>query len=333
MIEALRPGLEAARSAPSAHNVQPWAFGVDEAGIVLGWRQERELPHGDPKSHYLLTGLGAAAEGYSLGLAVRGECTAIEFDWRPDLHEAATMARAPGVPDAVDIELGRVLPYRQTSRGRFRRRPIPSGGEAALAREADRLGCSLVIMSQRRVIRRAARLTGRGTAFNLADRGVFAELAELLRMDRRDPEYKRDGLTIETLATGRGQAMSRRLVLRPGVMRVLSRLGLHHLVARTQRRLALQAAALALLVAPSEDPADLFHGGRAMLRVWARATWLGLRVHPMTAAMDHASTRASLARLFGSEVEAAPIVLFRLGYGKAGARSPRLPIDEIVVRR
>jgi len=333
-IEApVRWGLEAARSAPSAHNVQPWVFGVGGDAVALGWRRERELPHGDPQSRYLLIGLGAAAEGYALGRAVAGDRVAMEFVWLPVDHQAARLTVVPGSPEPLDVDLGRVLPYRQTSRGRFRRRAIAARGEAALTREAERLGCRLFIVTQRRLMRRAARLTGRGTARNFSDRGVFAEFAELLRMDRRHPAYERDGLTLETLATGRGQALARRLVLRPGVMRVLSRLGLHQVVARTQRRLALQAAALALLVAPSEERSDVFRGGRAMLRVWARATWLGLRVHPMTAAMDHAATRTSLTALFGVGADASPIVLFRLGYGKAGARSPRLPLNELVIRR
>jgi hypothetical protein len=53
----------------------------------------------------------------------------------------------------------------------------------------------------------------------------------------------------------------------------------------------------------------------------------------MTAAMDHAATRTSLTALFGVGADASPIVLFRLGYGKAGARSPRLPLNELVIRR
>ena len=329
----LTRGLEGAASAPSAHNVQPWLFAIEGQTVELGWRKERELPHGDPASRYLLIGLGAAAEAYSLTRAVAGHRVAIEFDWRPEAHHAATLEVVSGAPEPLDVDLGRVLPYRQTSRGRFHRRSMAFGSGESLASEAERLGCRLFVMTERGHIRRAARLTGRGTARNLADRGVFAEFADLLRLDRREPAYARDGLTLETLVTGRMQAWSRRMVLRPGVMQVLSRLGLHHFVARTQRRLAMQAAALALLVAPSEEAADLFRGGRAMLRVWTRATWFGLRVHPMTAAMDHSATRAALAKLFGAAADASPIVVLRLGYGRAGARSPRLPVDELVVRR
>ena len=93
----------------------------------------------------------------------------------------------------------------------------------------------------------------------------------------------------------------------------------------------LKSSAIALLAAPSHQPSDLFSGGRAMFRVWMRATRLGLRVHPMTAAMDHAGTRQSLAAVFGAGDDASLIVCFRLGYGPAAPQSPRLPRDELMV--
>jgi hypothetical protein len=67
-----------------------------------------------------------------------------------------------------------------------------------------------------------------------------------------------------------------------------------------------------------------------MLRVWLRASQLGLRLHPMTAAMDHADTRLTLAQAFGIRVDDTPVLCFRLGYADVGAHSARLPLDAIV---
>jgi hypothetical protein len=67
-----------------------------------------------------------------------------------------------------------------------------------------------------------------------------------------------------------------------------------------------------------------------MLRVWLTATIAGLRVHPLTAAMDHPETRSWLADLFGVPADASMVVCFRLGYGPSGAPAPRRPLADLV---
>jgi hypothetical protein len=67
-----------------------------------------------------------------------------------------------------------------------------------------------------------------------------------------------------------------------------------------------------------------------MLRVWLEATALGLRVHPMTAAMDHHHTRGALAAAFGVPAGASMVLCFRLGSGPPGPRTPRLPLAELL---
>jgi hypothetical protein len=116
-------------------------------------------------------------------------------------------------------------------------------------------------------------------------------------------------------------------------MRVLVRTGLHRIVARSQQSLVMRSAAVGLVVAPSESPADLFSGGRGMLRMWLGATASELRVQPMTAPMDDPETRAALADLFGVPHDASMVACFRLGFGPAGPRSPRLPLEELILTR
>jgi len=329
--EDLARGIDAARRAPSAHNIQPWMFESYGGGVLLGWNPSRDLPHGDPTRHYMLVGLGAAAESFVLGVAAAGGSAFVTFDWTASEHRAAHLERSDDAPSSDDIDLGRAIPYRQTTRWPQTRRAIPLAAIDEMTREAVVRGCRLLVITDRRRIRRAARLTGRGTARNLADRDVFGEFARLLRMSHRDPAYWRDGLTLQTLARGRFRAMSRRIALIPGVMRLMVSVGLHHLAASTQQRLMLRSSAIGLLVAPSTEPADIFMGGRAMLRVWLRATRQGLRVHPMTAALDHQSTREALSAVFGARDGEAPMVALRLGYGHAAPQSPRLPADEVMV--
>jgi hypothetical protein len=107
-------------------------------------------------------------------------------------------------------------------------------------------------------------------------------------------------------------------------MAFATRIGLHRLIANSQRDLARRCAVFGLLTAPGPGLSDFFTGGRAMVRVWLRATALGLKVHPMTAAMDNPETRSELGSIFGIPAD------FRLGYGPDLPRSARLPLDELI---
>jgi hypothetical protein len=113
-------------------------------------------------------------------------------------------------------------------------------------------------------------------------------------------------------------------------MAFATRIGLHRLIANSQRDLARRCAVFGLLTAPGPGLSDFFTGGRAMVRVWLRATALGLKVHPMTAAMDNPETRSELGSIFGIPADAAMVVSFRLGYGPDLPRSARLPLDELI---
>ena len=319
------PGLAAARLAPSAHNTQPWRFQPDGRGVLLGWDAARELPAGDPHGDYLLAGLGAAAESLALGAAAAGLVAQVRFAPCPARRVAGRVDLTPGAAPPADLALAAAIPQRHTARLPFHDRAVPAAVLGRVGAAAERHGCHLVVVTGRRRVERIAALIEEGTARNLADPAVFAEFAGWLRPRPGDP--RRDGLPLDTLGLGWAGAAAARWALRPGPMRLLAAAGLHRTAARTQARLARRSPAFCLLVARSDEPAARFDGGRALLRGWLAATAAGLRVHPMTAAMDHADTRAALAEAFGVPAGAPLLVVCaRLGEGPAApARSPRLP--------
>jgi nitroreductase len=320
--------LGAARLAPSAHNSQPWRFQPAGDELLLRWDAARELPHGDPRRRYLMTGLGAAAESLLLG---GGRAGRVEADLRPEERLAARVRLGHGPAAPHDQALAAAIPLRQTTRLPFADEPPPTGAIDRLAAEAGRHGCHLVVVTGRAVGRVAA-LVGEGTAANFADPAVYREFHAWLRIGGRARRDAVDGLPLAGLALGRGAELLAPWLLDPAVMRRLAQVGLHRAAAATQERLARRCPAFCLLVAPSDQPGALFEGGRALLRVWLAATALGLRVHPMTAAMDHDRTRAALAATFGVPASASMVACFRLGSGPLGRRAPRRPLGELVDR-
>jgi hypothetical protein len=165
-----------------------------------------------------------------------------------------------------------------------------------------------------------------GTSRNFAIPPVFDEFTTWLRPagDRRP-----DGLTFPALGLNGVDGLAARFVLRPVSMCVLVRAGLHRHAASTQGRLARETSVFGLLVAPSVTAAGSFTAGRALLRLWLRATALGLSLHPMTAALDHPDTKAELARASGLAPEDHIVICFRLGQVSENARSRRLSLEQI----
>ena len=326
------PGLAAARFAPSAHNTQPWRFIPDERGLRLGWDRGRELRHGDPDSRYLLISLGAATESLVLGAAGQGLVGDVQFAFSPGEARAANVTFAAGTADAEDLSLAEAIQDRQTSRLPYRVDSVPIDQLGRLESQAQVDGCNLVFESNAHRIAAVAQLVAEGTARNLEDADVYKEFHAWLRLSPTHPCHDRDGLTLRSLSLGRLQSLAAPRLFPPGAMSVLRRLRVHRLLARTQGGLARRTPTFGLLVAPSGAPVDLFAGGRAMLRMWLLATRLGLRVHPMTAAMDHDDTRLALSDSFGLSGDVPLVLCFRLGYGPSGPRSPRLPEHELLVQ-
>lgn len=328
--QAARAALETARLAPSAHNSQPARFRVDGETTALGWDAGRELPAGDPHRHYLLSGLGASAESLLLGAARAGRRARVTSVFRSVQHVAASVVLSTDPPEPADVELAAVVGARQTTRLPFRPDPVAVDRLGVLCGEAEAMGCRLVVVDGARAMGEFAGHVAEGTALNLGDPEVYRELFSWLRLRRTHPNHDRDGLSAAALGIGRLQTLVGPLGMAPSAMRLFGHARLLGVLAGTQRRLARQASTACLLLAASGTPADRFTGGRAMLRVWSRAAAMDLRIHPMTAAMDHADTRHALAALFGVAPDAPMVVCFRLGYGPVGPRSPRLPLAELL---
>jgi len=327
---AITAALKAARLAPSAHNSQPARFRVDGTTVHLGWDPRRLLPAGDPHGHYLFAGLGASAESLLLGAAGVGCGAQVAVVAGPSPEEAARIDVSAEPPRPDDAELAGAVGDRQTTRLPFRPDPVTADRITAMAAEAEALGCRLAVVDGRGAMGRFAGLVAKGTARNFASADVYEEFFSWLRLRRTHPDHDRDGLSASALSLGRLTAAVAPLGMTPAAMRMFGHARLLGALAGTQRRLARAAPAACLLTAPSGDPAGRFTGGRAMLRVWGRASTMDLRVQPMTAAIDHAETRAGLAELFGVAADAPMVVCFRLGHGPAGPRSPRLPLSELL---
>jgi nitroreductase len=316
-------GLEAARWAPSAHNSQPWMFRVGSDGVELDYFEARAPTASDPRRRHLLMGLGAAAEAFVFGEALVDR--RIEVQPQAE-YPVARLVSVSGMPESTDRVLSRHVTNRITARRPFLLDPVPASNlrvvEASCGPDVD-----LVLTDRRSVIDELAERTGKGLTRNFGDDLVFEEFARWVGPVRSDQDA---GIPTASLQLGAVGSLLAWATFRPGVMRPTRRSGLHTVAGMRQRALARQAPVWGVLAARSDDQPDLFAAGRAMYRLWLTATSRGLRLHPMTAGLDHDDLAEGMARAVGLDPALPLVFAFRLGYGPSGMRTPRRPLGAIV---
>jgi nitroreductase len=322
--------LAGARLAPSAHNTQPWRFSpLPDGSIRVGWDESRALPHSDPTSRDLYLGLGAAVEAACLRSTAVGRPLRFIPDATDEPHSTGCFVPVDTQPESSELALAGSLETRHTARTPHLARAVPPELLDGLSTEAERAGGRLRVVTGRDGIRRLAVLARRATAALYADPAVHAELWHWLRLDPTDPAYRRDGLTADCLELRGAALAAARLLLPPERMRLLVRLGVHHLLAYDAQRTLLRCASVCLLTAPASDRDTLLRAGQGLLRLWLMADAAGLSTHPMSALLDCAETVDPTLAVFGATGEL-PAAVFRLGYCPPVARAPRLPAGELV---
>jgi hypothetical protein len=184
-------------------------------------------------------------------------------------------------------------------------------------------------VTDRRAIAHLASLARQATAALYADPTVHEELWRWLRLDPRDPAYRRDGLTADCLELRGLSLVAARLLLPPRRMRRLARLGVHHLLALDTQQVVRRSASLCLLTVASGDRNTLIAAGRTLMRLWLLADGAGSSTHPVSALLDCAAVTGPALAVFDAS-GAIPAAVFRLGACPPVARAPRLPAAELL---
>jgi nitroreductase len=120
------------------------------------------------------------------------------------------------------------------------------------------------------------------------------------------------------------------VLLRPRVFQLLKRVGAARAVVSEAAQI--RSASTILLFAPRRDLGD-FAVGRLFYRVWLEVAAVGAGMVPMSALADSPAARERLAREHGIPAARRLANVFRVGGlpSEGAARSPRLPVDELLV--
>jgi nitroreductase len=317
-----------AARAPTVHNVQParWRFLAD-GGVVLYRAVDRALPVADPTGHDVRVSLGAAWEGMSIALSCRGLRLA-EPEFLEDAEEEdgrVGVARARLVEGAAPDPLAEFVEARRSYRGRFL--PLPTD----VLRRLTAVGGEDV-----RWVADAARIAEMAGLYDEASYSFVrqpayhAELYRWMRLSPAHPDWARDGLNAECMALSGVERAAASVLLRPRVFAVLKRVGAAR--ALISEAAQIRSASAILLFTPRRELGD-FAVGRLFYRLWLQVAALGAGMVPMSALADSPAARERLGREHGIPESRRLANVFRVGGVPPGgaARSPRLPVDELLV--
>jgi nitroreductase len=323
--ETLESLVREAARAPSVHNVQPARWRFEPAGDVILFRAlDRTLPVADPAGHDVQASLGAAFEGMVIALSRLGFTLGAPVPERAaqaEGCEAVVRARISG--GATLDPLAASVSERRSYRGRFTRR-----GARELASARTLAAEDVRVIDDALDIRLASKAHDDATWRFESRREYHAELWSWLRLSRRDPRYRRDGLNADCLALSGAERLAGLVLLRPFVFSVLARLRVARFLVSEASQVK-SAIALVLFIPRRSDSA--FDVGRRFYRLWLEITAAGLHAVPMSASADDAVTRARYEKDIPRDRRLANVL--RVGHAPVGgvAESYRLPVGELLV--
>jgi hypothetical protein len=296
--------------APSAHNTQPWLLDYAADRIELHVDAARHLAVGDPTRRDLYLSLGCFVEAVLITAAAAG--VALEFRHDPWRFVGGSEL----YPTDFTLEH---LARRQTSR---------------LPYEPGRLSTQELsaVQTQLRGDRRLHELPTSEVIdlFTIADRRVYdstelvEELRAWLRLSKRDPHYRQDGLTYECLALSRLEAFAFRLLLRPRIYGIVRTLGIQRTFTASARAVLKPEGSVLVLEGAAEGGAELMVTGRSLQRAWLALTDAGYATHPLSQILDCDETERELVRRLDLPAGTRLFSVFRAGRSAPAPRSHRL---------
>jgi nitroreductase len=307
--------VEAATRAPSLHNSQPWRFLLRDGAIEVRVDPERRLPASDPTGWAARIAVGAAVYNLRLALAVQG--------WRPqarllsansDRDPQAVVeigARRPATPD--ERRLWEAIWRRHSNREPFWPDQVPAEARRRLVAAARAEGGWLELLIGSGPLTALAAIARTADGLLMRDPAYQAELAAWTRP--RDGAGHLDG--VPASAGGPRPEPQDLLPARPFSYR--PRAPGHDLEAHPL---------VAVLGTVGDTPGDQLLAGQALQRVLLTATDDDLVVSMISQPVEVAGAREQLRLALGRPDP--PQMVLRIGYGVAGAPTPRRPVADVL---
>jgi nitroreductase len=348
-FDEVREVAAAGMMAPSAGNCQPWKFYWGGKGLHLF--HDRSRSTGDFNYEAAQLALGSAWENCAL------ESQRLGWD-----VEAQVRADGSGSPLTISFAfvagrhvvdpLVQHIASRHTVRALTSRKPVEAAILQSLSEAGSKVpGADVTWLTSDDELLAAGELAGSADRIRFLDSELHRQLMTELRFRRDEVQATRDGIDVETLGLSCEDQAAMELLRSTEGMRYLREWNAGANLKKMSAKAIAAASAVGLLTMPAV-PGAFLHAGRALQRIWLKATSLNMGLHPMAglpfllARLTRGnglglqeSTRGDLRRilpvyqdLFRIEPGRVDVILFRLQCGIPKApRSVRKPLEEMFI--
>jgi nitroreductase len=335
--QQLRSVVEAATSAPSVHNTQPWRFvahhssGDEIDALDVFADRERALGVIDPYGRELHISCGAAIEMAVLAARSLGFACSVTLmpDGSDEDHLAHIAFEGHQEPDEETRSLVDSIPARHTDRSAFEERPIGADLVEAFRRSVADYGAWLRVLDRPGDVVTTAVLLAKADEVETNDPSYETEMAAWHRSPERAGSAG-DGIVPASLAVTPNAARGSSFKLRDFelVDEQADDKGVTKVPAGDEPPAAEHPLGI-LLGTASDEPVAWLQAGRALARLLLKATAEGVAASPMTQVLEVPATRAMLSHQLG--LIGHPQMLLRMGYHSGAGASPRRPIAAVLV--
>jgi hypothetical protein len=270
--------LEAAGSAPSADNSQPWCFEWDGQTLTARVRRRGGFP---ADYHATTLALGAATENLALAMHSLSLDMSSWIFGPPGAD--GVFARGPVTKHSEIPAINSVPLWKQRHTNRLPYRPeIDPDVAAKLGTcRVGKVGVRVIAGSG---IRQAADWVRQASEVRFQTREVNEWFAASLRYGD-SPEDRASGLHVDTLALPPGGVGLLKLMSDWDRLQWLNRLWAYKLFSAIEAANFQKAPLVVAIIGPS-DQAAAFDAGRCLQRAWLKVTELGLSAHPYYVVSD-----------------------------------------------
>ena len=343
MPDVLRDILTLAVHAPSGDNSQPWKFKIDGASITLF-----NVPEGDQtlynhRQRGSYVSHGAVIENICIAAAQMGLISEV-FLFPNERDATARIVFTQGI--IKEQPLLSSITKRVTNRKPYTKKIISHFDINQLKDEATYGGFELRVVEEREELERLADTLSLNERLLMEHKELHDFLFGMIRWTEKE-ELQKPGLHVRTMEFPAPVRFQLRYILKywPAVQ-ALNRIGFSKAIAKQSAGLYKTSSAFGAIIIKDNSDASYIEGGRALQRVWLKATSLGLSMQPTTALpylagrVEAGETKSlsnehidSITRAYEHITEAFSLegtekiaLLFRLGYGKEpSAQSLKLP--------
>jgi nitroreductase len=333
--------------APSGGNMQAWRVLVRADCLELSLRAERAGSFLDVAHRASVFSLGSFIENVCLAASWMGLDHQVEIhEFRAASDQIATIRYLRRAEDMEKDSLYEQIPRRHTNRHLHQGRALSEETISALRESIQqRPLVRLCTISSATEKQTAAGILGKGNVLLIQHQVLFSQMMSEIRWNRNDAERSGDGVAISTLELPSPAVLLLRTLRRyPPLRRLLPRRALEKMPEPAVMGCS-HLCVLALRGALSTE--GFVNAGRAVQRLWLKATALQLAVQPLATlpflvlrvqefdAAGLSGSEARQLRMLGAELkdlyalgeDEFPLFVFRLSSPAASAsdRSLRLP--------